>query len=52
MTDDRELSFILDRSLSDGPTEMPDRVIDVVAMGEPADSGSDPPDAWIGGFLA
>jgi hypothetical protein len=33
MTDDPELSFILDRWLSDGPTEMPDRVIDVVAIG-------------------
>jgi hypothetical protein len=33
MTDDRELSLILDRWLSDGPTEMPDRVIDVVAIG-------------------
>jgi hypothetical protein len=33
MTDDRDLSFILDRWLSDGPAEMPDRVIDVVAIG-------------------
>jgi hypothetical protein len=33
MTDDRELSLILDRWLDDGPTEMPDRVIDVVALG-------------------
>lgn len=33
MTDDRELSLILDRWLSDGPTEMPDRVIDAVTGG-------------------
>src|SRR4051812_13124600 len=31
MTDDRDLSLILDRWLDDGPTEMPDRVIDVTA---------------------
>ena len=31
MTDDRELSLILDHWLSDGPTEMPERVVDVVA---------------------
>ena len=33
MTDDRELSLILDRWLADGPTEMPDRVVDVIATG-------------------
>ena len=33
MTDDRELSLILDRWLAEGPTEMPDRVVDVVASG-------------------
>jgi hypothetical protein len=33
MTDDRELSLILDRWFDDGPVEMPDRVIDVVASG-------------------
>ena len=33
MTDERELSLILDRWFTDGPTEMPDRVIDVVAAG-------------------
>jgi hypothetical protein len=33
MTDDRELSRILERWFVDGPTEMPDRVIDVVAAG-------------------
>jgi hypothetical protein len=33
MTDDRDLSLILDRWLSDGPAEMPDRVIDAVASG-------------------
>lgn len=32
MTDDRELSLILDRWFTDGPTEMPDRVIDVVVQ--------------------
>jgi hypothetical protein len=32
MTDDRELSLILDRWLDDGPVEMPDRVIDVTAL--------------------
>jgi hypothetical protein len=31
MTDDRELSLVLDRWFEDGPTEMPDRVIDVTA---------------------
>src|SRR3954468_4774783 len=33
MTDERELSLLLDRWLSDGPVEMPDRVIDAVATG-------------------
>jgi hypothetical protein len=33
MTDDQELSLILDRWFADGPAEMPDRVIDVVAAG-------------------
>ncbi len=32
MTDDRELSLILGHWLDDGPTEMPDRVIDVTAV--------------------
>ncbi|MFL5724670.1 MAG: hypothetical protein ACJ78H_14890 [Chloroflexota bacterium] len=33
MTDDRDLSLILDSWLSDGPIEMPDRVIGAVAVG-------------------
>ena len=33
MMDDRELSRILDNWLSEGPTEIPDRVVDVVSTG-------------------
>ena len=50
MTDDRELSLILDRWLTDGPTEMPDRVIDVVAA-DLAGNRSDPPGASTGGTI-
>jgi len=32
MTDDRELSLIIDRWLEEGPVEMPDRVIDTTAV--------------------